>query len=132
MIFDGIEPSATFAILTRALRLLGAIGCVVFILEYRPFSLRSHGPAGQHLLTMSWGLLGLFGLPLVFAFVPIPLAVARTIAFLVVGVIVFAVWQRVWLHRQVKKGHYLHRLEDGPSPRPGRGDVAKDAQARLE
>jgi len=78
------------------------VGCVVFVVSYRPFDLRKHGRAGRHLLVMSWSLLGLFGVSLLNMFVPLPLGLMKTVSVVILSAITFAVWQRVALLRDVR------------------------------
>lgn len=99
-----------YELASLALIVAGFVGCVVFVLSYRPFDLRAHGPAGRHLLVMSWSLLLLFGLTLLFRAWDAPAWFSQPVALLVIGAIVFAVWDRVRLLRRVKREHRTGRV----------------------
>ena len=77
-----------------AIMVLTWAGLARFIWRYRPFDLRSHGPAGRHLLVMTWALWALYTVSLVGMVVPIPPLAASVLVLLVLSGICFAVLQR--------------------------------------
>ena len=94
-----------YTIVSTALFALTLLGCVVFIVDYRPLNLRHHGPAGAHLLSMSWCLTVLYGMTLLLMVIDLPLWVVHwLIAVPIFTAICAVVWQREWLNRRVKNG----------------------------
>lgn len=109
-------------VLASLLIIVAFVGCVVFIFQYRPFSLRAHGRAGQNLLIMSWSLAILLGLTILMWVVPLPMWFVERASAVIIGGIAYAVWQRAALLRWVRKQN------DQPSP----GDLDARGRGSLE
>ena len=92
-----------FEITTYALIVAGAVASAVFIISYRPFDLRSHGPAGKNLLVMTWSTFLLFFLTILFNLVDLPQWLEEGLSLLTIGGIVYAVVQRVVIWRSVRR-----------------------------
>ena len=72
-------------------------GCVAFIVAYRPFSWRRHSTMGVHMLLMTYALGALAAVILTFRYWPFHLPTALWLQAIILAVLAFAVWQRVYL-----------------------------------
>lgn len=74
------------------------IACLVFIYLYKPFSIAKHGRAGRHLLSFTYCVLALTGLSLFHTLIPVPLGVSIIAQVVILGGLVFATVDRVYLY----------------------------------